>query len=246
MAGALPHPFMADLADILGHSFLQPKLLQEALSHPSLMYEQQRSAASNQRLEFLGDAVLQLTLSEMLFRLFPKAQEGVLTQLRAQLVSTRSLAGIARGMELGAHIRMGRSEELNGGRERENSLADTFEAVLAAIYLDAGLDAARAFVERVFSERIPLTVQSTATANPKGRLQEMIQDRTAELPVYSMTNSVGPDHAKVFTASVHWQGQLLGQGAARSKKEAEALAATKALESELLQRLISELAAAGK
>jgi ribonuclease III len=175
---------MADLTDILGHQFQQPLLLQEALSHPSLMYEQQRSVASNQRLEFLGDAVLQLTLSEMLFRLFPKAQEGQLTQLRAQLVSTRSLASIARSMDLGAHICMGRSEEVNGGRERENSLADTFEAVLAAIYLDAGLPAARAFVERVFSPRIHTTVQSTATANPKGRLQEMIQDRTAELPVY--------------------------------------------------------------
>jgi ribonuclease III len=233
---------MAELTDILGYEFKQLKLLREALSHPSLSYENQQNVVSNQRLEFLGDAVLQLTLSEMLFRLFPKAQEGQLTQLRAQLVSTRSLASMARGMDLGPHILMGRSEELNGGRDRENSLADVFEAILAAIYLDSGLEAASAFVQRVFTPHISLTVQSAASANPKGRLQELIQDKTEELPIYSVADSMGPDHAKVFTASVHWRSVLLGQGIARSKKEAEALAAAQALASPMLKKMIEQAA----
>jgi ribonuclease III len=232
---------MTELTAILGYEFKQLAFLREALSHPSLSYENQRNVASNQRLEFLGDAVLQLTLSEMLFRLFPKAQEGQLTQLRAQLVSTRSLASIARQMDLGPHILMGRSEELNGGRDRENSLADVFEAILAAIYLDSGLESARAFVERVFTPHLSLTLQSSSQANPKGKLQELIQDKTEELPIYTVTDSVGPDHAKLFTANVHWQKVLLGQGIARSKKEAEALAAAQALKSPLLKQMMEQL-----
>jgi ribonuclease-3 len=232
---------MTELTNILGYEFKQPKFLREALSHPSLSYENQKNVASNQRLEFLGDAVLQLTLSEMLFSLFPKAQEGQLTQLRAQLVSTRSLAKIARQMPLGPHILMGRSEELNGGRDRENSLADVFEAILAAIYLDTGLDSARAFVERIFTPHLSITLQSSSHANPKGKLQELIQDKTEELPVYTVTDSVGPDHAKLFTANVHWQKVLLGQGVARSKKEAEALAAAEALKSSLLKSMMEKL-----
>jgi ribonuclease III len=231
---------MVPLSEILGYEFTQPKLLREALSHPSLMYEQQKAVANNQRMEFLGDAVLQLTLSEMLYRLFPKAQEGQLTQLRSQLVSTRSLANLARNLDLGPQILMGRSEEINGGRDRDNSLADVFEAILAAIYLDGGLDQARSFVERIFTPRIQSTLEKAGTANPKGKLQEMVQVHSAELPIYTMANSIGPDHDKLFTATVSWRGELLGTGIANSKKAAEAMAAGQAVSSPILKRLLAQ------
>jgi ribonuclease III len=232
---------MAQITEILGYTFQQPELLREALSHPSLMYEQQKAVGNNQRLEFLGDSVLQLTLSEIIFRLFPKAQEGYLTQLRAQLVSTKSLANLARSMQLGAFIFMGRSEDQNGGRDRDNSLADVFEAILAAIYLDGGLPAASAYVQRVFGPAIQSTVAKGARANPKGKLQELTQVRSSELPIYTMADSEGPEHAKVFTATVHWQGQLLGTGVANSKKDAEALAASEALDSAALTDLLAKV-----
>jgi ribonuclease III len=177
----------------------------------------------------------------MLFRLFPKAQEGELTQLRAQLVSTRSLATRARELNLGAHILMGKNEESQGGRDRENSLADVFEAILAAIYLDSGLEDAVSFVQRVFTPHISLTLQRASQANPKGKLQELIQSKCDERPVYTMSQATGPDHAKLFTVDVHWKEALLGQGIANTKREAEAQAAAQALKSPRLKKLLAEL-----
>jgi ribonuclease III len=232
---------MPDLTDILGYEFKHASLIREALTHPSVGYEDHKATISNQRLEFLGDAVLQLTLSELLYRLYPKAQEGTLTQIRALLVSTKSLADVARHMDLGPQLKMGRCEEAAGGRDRDNSLADAFEAILAAIYLDGGMDAAKSFVTRIFAQRIASSDPAAISANPKGRLQELVQDKTDELPIYKVTNSTGPDHNKVFTANVSWRGVALGQGIARNKKDAEAQAASQALGSPVLKKLLAEL-----
>lgn len=229
---------MEPVEKIIGHSFRDPRWLAEALTHASLAYETQRSQADNQRLEFLGDAVLQLTLSDELFRRFPEADEGVLTKARAQLVSTKALARLARLLQLGAHVRMGRGEEASGGRDRENTLADVFEALSGAIYLDGGIEAARSFVLRSYAKELESMALSSLELNPKGHLQEMIQAAAGSQPIYNIVAAIGPDHQKTFEAAVTWQGVELGRGIGKSKKEAEMEAARVALENPKLTVLL--------
>lgn len=230
---------MHPLETIIGHTFRSLALLDEALSHSSLSYESQRHQADNQRLEFLGDAVLQITLSDELYRRLPDADEGALTKARSQLVSTKALARLARSLQLGPHIRMGRGEEQNGGRDRDNILADTLEAIAGAIFLDSGLEAAARFVLHVFSPGLD-TLDEDEHHNPKGQLQELTQSVTATPPAYTITAITGPDHDRTFAAAVSWQGISLGAGTGRSKKEAEVAAARQALSNpefaEALQR----------
>ena len=221
---------MASLETILGHTFRDPALLQLALTHGSLGYESQRVQSDNQRLEFLGDAVLQLTLSHLLFQRLPQADEGVLTQARAQLVSTKALARLARRIGLGTHLRMGRGEEANGGRDRDSSLADALEAIAGAIHLDAGNDAAQRFAAHLFAEDLEALSRGQIDPNPKGQLQELIQAVSTTAPLYQIVGEEGPDHAKNFIASVTWQDCELGRGTGRSKKEAEVQAAKAALD----------------
>lgn len=227
---------MDTLETILGHTFRNPALLQLALTHGSVGYENQRPQPDNQRLEFLGDAVLQLSLSELLYQKFPHADEGVLTKARAQLVSARALSRHARRINLGAHLRMGRGEEANGGRDRDSSLADALEAVVGAIYLDAGAPAARLFIERLFAEDLRTLCDGVLETNPKGELQEKIQAVSSEQPCYQIISMDGPDHAKNFIAVVRWQGIELGRGSGRSKKEAETQAAHAALQNPVLHQ----------
>jgi ribonuclease-3 len=229
---------MHPLEHFIGHSFRDPALLQLALTHGSVGYENQRTHADNQRLEFLGDAVLQLALSHLLFQRLPQGDEGVLTQARAQLVSTKALARIARRIGLGTHLHLGRGEEINGGRERESTLADAMEAVAGAIHLDSGSDAAHQFAARLFAEDLEALSRGPLDANPKGQLQELIQSVGVEPPHYEIVSSEGPDHAKNFISSVSWQGTELGRGSGRSKKDAEVQAAQAALDNPALSELL--------
>ena len=229
---------MQPLEQVIGHTFRDPALLQLALTHGSVGYENQKAHSDNQRLEFLGDAVLQLALSHLLFQRLPQADEGVLTQARAQLVSTKALARIARRIGLGAHLHMGRGEEANGGRDRESTLADALEAVAGAIHLDSGSDAAHRFAERLFAEDLEALNRGPLDANPKGQLQELIQSVGIEPPLYEIVGAEGPDHAKNFIAAVSWQGTQLGRGAGRSKKDAEVEAAQAALNNPALRELL--------
>lgn len=223
---------MESLQTVLGYSFNDPQMLVEALTHASLGYESQRSQPDNQRLEFLGDSVFQLTLSEMLFLKLPTADEGVLTKMRAELVSTKALALVARRMNLGGYLLMGRGEEASGGRERDKSLADALEAIAGAIYLDGGMAAAKEFAVHLFSQMLASISSTPGEQNPKGHLQEVLQSFGSMAPTYSIVHESGPDHAKSFEATVSWQGKLLGRGEGRSKKEAEVDAARSALNSE--------------
>jgi ribonuclease-3 len=229
---------MEKLETILGHTFRDPALLQLALTHGSVGYEHQRPQADNQRLEFLGDAVLQLTLSHLLFHQLPQADEGVLTKARAQLVSTKALARVARRLNLGKHLIMGRGEEANGGRDRDSSLADALEAIAGAIHLDAGNQAAQQFAAHIFAEDLRSIGRGDLEANPKGLLQEQIQAVSTESLVYTIVDEEGPDHAKQFIAAVSWRETELGRGGGRSKKDAETQAAQAALDNpELKKRL---------
>lgn len=227
---------MDTLETILGYTFRDPALLQLALTHGSLGYENQRAQADNQRLEFLGDAVLQLALSDLLFKRLPQADEGVLTQARAQLVSTKALARLSRRIGLGSHLRMGRGEEVNGGRDRESTLADALEAIAGAIHLDGGSDAAHRFAARLFADDLEALNHGPLDTNPKGQLQELIQSVGTVSPQYRIIEEDGPDHAKNFIAAVIWQDTEFGRGSGRSKKEAEVQAAQAALDNPALEK----------
>jgi ribonuclease-3 len=220
----------AELEARLGHVFADPRLLRRALTHPSLAHEQSSRIEHNQRLEFLGDAVLQLVLTEQLYRQFPDRDEGPLTQARAQLANRRSLAAQGRRLGLGGHLILSRGEEATGGRERESSLADAFEAVLGAVYLDAGWETARSVVQRLFAAEIQRLEETRAQFNPKGELQERLQALGPDPIVYRLEDTLGTDHQREFEVSVQHRGVELGRGRGRSKKEAESQAALAALQ----------------
>jgi ribonuclease-3 len=192
-------------------------------------HETPGSTPHNQRLEFLGDSVLGLVLARELYERFPSFGEGPLTKARAQMVNRRSLAAEARRLAVGDHLRVSRGEEASGGRERQSALADAFEALLGAIFLDGGYEAARAFVLRCFRDAFGELNQIPNIENPKGELQELLQSKSAEAPQYEMTFSSGPDHDRVFECAVFHQEAELGRGRGKSKKEAESQAALAAL-----------------
>ena len=219
----------ADLQQQLGYHFSKPELLQLALTHPSVAHEQDLPIQTNQRLEFLGDAVLQLVLTRELYQKFPAFGEGPLTKARAKLVNRRSLADRARHLGLGRHLILSRGEELSNGRERPSALADTFEALLGAVFLDGGFEAAHEFILRQFTDSFGgLTVIPTLE-NPKGELQELLQSFSSEAPRYHVVSATGPDHDRVFECTVHHCGVELARGQGKSKKAAESEAALAAL-----------------
>lgn len=220
----------------LGYQFQNPALLKEALTHPSFSAENKSYKADNQRLEFLGDSVLQLALTEALFLRFPDQPEGVLTQWRSRLVSKPALSAIGVRLQLGEAMRIGRGEVASGGRQRDSTLADCVEAVLGAVYLDGGFEAGREAVLTLVGKAMDEVIQSTESGNPKGELQEELQALTSESPVYRILSATGPDHSKQFVAVVTWQGQELGEGRGASKKAAESAAATQALAQRLWKR----------
>lgn len=203
-------------------------LLREALTHSSYSFENPGSR-NNQRLEFLGDAVLEIVISEHLFHLMPRSSEGELTKLRAVIVCEPSLAEAARKIGLGHYLRMGHGEELSGGRERPSVLADAFEALLGALYLDRGAECTRRFVLGVLEETIQNALNGRSEFDFKTRLQELLQKDSLDPPRYVILREEGPDHRKTFTAAVMYKGKILGTGSGRSKKEAEQTAARMAL-----------------
>lgn len=218
-----------ELQNRLGYAFRDPALLRLALTHPSVAHEQGVPIETNQRLEFLGDAVLQLVLTRALYEKFPAFDEGPLTKARAKLVNRRTLAEHGRQLELGRHLILGRGEELHGGRERSSSLADAFEALLGAIFLDGGFEIAREFILRQFESAFCELAGIPIMENPKGELQEMLQAASTEAPHYSVVSASGPDHDREFECTVHHAGVELARGRGKSKKAAESEAALAAL-----------------
>lgn len=220
---------LAELEARLGWRFRDAALLRLALTHPSIAHERAGRADHNQRLEFLGDAVLQLVMTHELYARFPDFDEGRLTKARARLVNRRTLAQHARQLNLGAHLILSRGEEQSGGRERPSALADAFEAVVGAIFLDAGLDAAAAFILRQFQRAFGELRTQPNLDNPKGELQELLQAQSAEPPQYHVVSVSGPDHDRVFECIVQHGGVELARGRGKSKKAAESDAALAAL-----------------
>jgi ribonuclease-3 len=200
-----------------------PELLERALTHRSYAYEN-GGLPTNERLEFLGDSVLGLVVTDTLFREHPDLPEGQLAKLRAAVVQMRALAGVARELRLGAYIRLGRGEEGTGGRDKPSILADTMEAVIGAVYLDRGLDAAGRLVHRLFDPVIANSAQLGAGLDWKTSLQELTAAEFLGVPEYRVEES-GPDHQKSFRATVRVAGRTFGSGEGRSKKEAEQQAA---------------------
>jgi len=215
----------------LGVEWQRLSLLREALTHSSYAYENkgQVGIAHNERLEFLGDAVLELIISEHLFSKCPDKPEGELTKMRARVVCEPSLAGVARKLNLGQCMFMGKGEERSGGRDRPSILADVFEAVLGALYLDQGYEAARDFALQELAEVIRGVLSGKHARDFKTELQELLQQRYAEPVKYHLLREEGPDHNKTFTAAVSHRGKILGEGRGHSKKEAEQNAARMAL-----------------
>ncbi|TLD72701.1 ribonuclease III [Phragmitibacter flavus] len=232
---------MHSLEARLPHRFADPALLRQALTHSSAGFDLRKRIADNQRQEFLGDAVLQLVLSAKLYQLYPGEDEGLLTKLRTRLVQTGALARVARTLKLGPSIQMSRGEEANGGRERDNILADAMEAIIGAVFVDGGYQAATAFIEKLWESELASVAAAPVEHNPKGQLQEILQDHSGKPPVYEIISSEGPDHLKNFNAKVSWNGVELGQGAGKSKKEAQTAAALEAMNSTLVVALKNKL-----
>jgi ribonuclease III len=214
------------LADALGVDF-DPELLRRALTHRSYAYEH-GGLPHNERLEFLGDAVLGIIVTDALYRAHPDLTEGRLAKLRASVVNMRALAGVARGLGgpagLGAYLRLGRGEETTGGRDKSSILADTLEALFGAIYLEAGLEEAGRVIHELFDDMLASAASAGAGLDWKTSLQELTAQHGLGVPDYVMTSS-GPDHEKTFTAQAHVAGELFAPSTGRSKKEAEQLAA---------------------
>jgi ribonuclease III len=211
-----------ELLDALGVP-LVPDLLERALTHRSYAYEN-GGLPTNERLEFLGDSVLGLIVTDTLFRGYPDLPEGQLAKLRAAVVNMRALAGVARGLRLGSYVLLGKGEEGTGGRDKSSILADTLEAVLGAVYVDCGLAEASALVHRLFDPVIASSARLGAGLDWKTSLQELTAAEILGVPEYHVEES-GPDHQKSFRASVRIGGRAYGEGEGRSKKEAEQQAA---------------------
>jgi ribonuclease-3 len=221
-------PPLSDIQERIGFTFRDAGLLVHALTHKSYANEN-RVPYHNERMEFLGDAVLGLVISEYLMKACPDSTEGDLSKLRAAVVSEPALAAISREIGLGDHLLLGKGEDQTGGRNKDSLLADCLEALIAAVYLDAGKNAADSLVMRLFEETIKKTTSSGGSLDYKTALQEICQEQLKQLPEYRIVSETGPDHQKQFEMEVWIKGQLSGRGTGKSKKEAEQRAAGEAL-----------------
>ena len=218
-----------DLEAAIGYKFQNITLLQNALAHSSYANERWHdSLKSNERLEFLGDSVLGMVVAEHLYRNFPDRPEGELTRMRADMVCETSLAAIAEQVGLGQHLLLGHGEEAGGGRSRASILADAVESVIAASFLDGGMEAARGFIQRFVLSRVP--VQQLTNKDYKTALQELVQQKKNQTITYCLVGESGPDHDKTFLVEVSLNGQMVGRGCGTSKKRAEQDAARAAIE----------------
>lgn len=215
------------LETLLGAPFPRRQLLLEAVTHRSYATEH-NLGYDNQRLEFLGDAVLEIILTDYLFKRYPEAAEGEMTVMRSALVREASLAKLARGIKLGRYLHIGRGEEGNAGSERDSTLADLFEAVLGAFYLNAGFDAVRSFLLTLIEAEFPDPHSLSAALNPKGDLQELSQNKWGEQPQYVVTHVSGPEHHPTYEVEVRLHG-LVALGRASSRRAAESEAAQQLL-----------------
>jgi ribonuclease-3 len=223
-------PDIATFQKTLGVKFRNPALLEQALVHSSSVNENPSLfPVQNERLEFLGDAVLDFVVAEKLYRDFPALAEGAMTRLRAALVRRETLARVARGISLGDFLYLGKGEEASGGRAKEANLAGALEAVIAAVYLDRGLAVTGKMVIRLLKEEWARVVNRDTGIDYKSRLQELAQSRFQLMPAYRLAAESGPDHVKNFTVEVEVNRQVMGWGTGRSKKMAETAAARAAL-----------------
>lgn len=220
---------MTALEKKLGYTFKNKNLLDNALSHSSYANEVRNGTTSNERLEFLGDSVLSVVVADYLFKNFKNLPEGELTKLRASLVCEKSLCAFSRELNIGDFLKLGKGEEKGGGRERDSILADAFEAVLAAMYLDGGMEVARNHVLRFILPELSHT-DDEVFKDYKTALQEIIQRNPEESVTYILTGESGPDHNKMFEVEVHLNSNVIGKGVGKSKKNAEQAAAKQALE----------------
>ena len=222
---------LENLQENLGYRFRDESLLRGALYHSSYANEHRNeNIVSNERLEFLGDAVLGFVSAEFLYSRFPHAPEGELTRIRAALVREESLFEVAQALQLGECLMLGKGEESGGGRQRPSILADCTEAVFAAVYLDGGMDCARDLIHRVLLSKGDITVAESRRRDYKTELQELGQRKPHQVLRYELVGQSGPDHAKVFTVAVLLNGEPIGEGSGHSKKEAEQASARAALE----------------
>ena len=220
---------MKALEERLGYKFKNINLLKNSLTHSSYANEVRGGFSSNERLEFLGDSVLSVIVSDYIYKHFTNMPEGELTKLRASLVCEKSLCSFSRELHLGEFLMLGKGEEKGGGRERDSILADAFEAVLAAMYLDGGMEVARKHVMRFVLPELNHT-DDEVFKDYKTALQEIIQRNPEEEVTYILTGESGPDHDKLFTVEVHLNSNVIGTGSGKSKKQAEQSAAKQALQ----------------
>lgn len=217
-----------DLEEAIGYRFKDIRLLQNALAHSSYANEQwHNSLLSNERLEFLGDSVLGMLVARFLYTNFPQRPEGELTRMRADMVCEKTLASVANTLNLGKHILLGKGEELGGGRQRNSILADAVEAVLAACYLDGGMEAAEAFVGKYILVQVP--ADHIHHVDYKTKLQELVQRKRDQVLGYTLVGQSGPDHDKLFLVDATLNGDVVGSGRGSSKKRAEQDAAKNAI-----------------
>ena len=217
-----------DLEEAIGYRFHNISLLQNALTHSSFANERwHNSLLSNERLEFLGDSILGMLVADYLYRNFPDRPEGELTRMRADMVCEKTLASVAARIHLGDHLMLGHGEEQGGGRSRDSTLADAVESVIAACFLDGGIEAAQKFIRTFILVEVP--VSQMHNADYKTKLQELVQQKKNQVLSYTLTGESGPDHDKHFTVAVSLNGGMVGQGEGRSKKRAEQEAARAAI-----------------
>lgn len=221
----------AVLEEKIAYVFSDRALLDEALTHKSFSNEQaDRITPYNERLEFLGDAVLSLVVSHYIYRTFPRLPEGEMTRIRAEVVSEKGLAVVARGIDLGGFLRLGRGEERTGGRRKSSLVANAMEALLGAVFCDGGFDSVRAVIESLFVDNIQRSAHRKAGVDYKTRLQECLQAQFGEMPCYELVQVDGPPHQRRYTVHACFRGETVGRGEGRSKKAAEQAAAKVALE----------------
>jgi ribonuclease-3 len=220
---------LQELQERIGYQFRDLHLLQLSLVHSSFAFERLDDGRHNETQEFLGDAVLDLTVGFILFTRFPEMREGKLTRIRSALVNETSLANRAREIDLGKHLLLGKGEDASSGRDKPSILSCAYEALIGALFLDGGYDQALAFVRRFFEPHIDQHQDRLVSADAKSGLQELLQEKFNEGPEYLLVGEEGPAHARLFSIVVNFQGQELGSGQASSKKEAEQQAARAAL-----------------